>query len=183
MKRLISCCFLFTCLNVSGQEDSSYTYMLKSTQEIQLADSLHIDSGEWKLRRLDSTEVKKWFSPILGSTNNNRLKNRGYYLAGKMTSNTNFDLLLMVEEKKRSDSSNVQVIYLITSKKDGKYISSLEVAVTGAKKRSSYNTSSWLYKDLKIMKDSKITINEKPMNDLAFYKINNGGRFILYPNY
>ena len=100
-----------------------------------------------------------------------------------MTSNTNFDLLLMVEEKKRSDSSNVQVIYLITSKKDGKYISSLEVAVTGAKKRSSYNTSSWLYKDLKIMKDSKMTINDKPMNDLAFYKINNGGRFILYPNY
>jgi hypothetical protein len=157
--------------------------MLKSTEEIQLADSLLIDSGQLQLRRLDSTEVKKWFSPILGSTNNNRLKNRGYYLAGKMTSNTNFDLLVMVEEKKRSDSSNVQVIYLITSKKDGKYISSLEVAVSGAKKRSSYNTSSWLYKDLKIMKDSKMTINDKPMNDLAFYKINNGGRFILYPNY
>jgi len=89
----------------------------------------------------------------------------------------------MVEEKKRSDSTNVQVTYLITSKKDGKYISSLEVAVTGAKKKSSYNTSSWLYKDFKIMKDSKMTINDKPINDLAVYKINNGGRFILYPNY
>jgi len=74
--------------------------MLQSTPEIQLADSLHIDSGEWKLHLLDTSDVKKWFSPILGSTTNNRFKNRGYDLAGKITTNTQFKLVILDETKK-----------------------------------------------------------------------------------
>ena len=185
MKWLIVFCFLFSYLGAMAQEDSSYRAMLNSTEEIQLVDSLEINAVQWKLRRLDSIDVKKWFSPILGTTSNNRLKNRGYYLAGKITTSANFDLLVLLEEKKKNDSTNsaIQVIYFITVKKDGKYITSLEVAVTGTKKRTSYNTSSWLYKDFMIMKDSKITVNDKPFNDLAYYKINGGGRFILYPNH
>lgn len=185
MKRLISFCFLFSCLSAIAQEDSSYAAMLKTTEEVQLKDSIQIDAIQWKLRRLDSVDVKKWFSQILGTATNSRLKNRSYYLGGKFTTHENFDLLVLLEEKKKKDSSNsaVQVIYFITTKKDGKYIASLEVAITGAKKKTSYNTSSWLYKDFKIMKDSKLIVNEKPFNDLAVYKINGGGRFILYPNF
>ena len=172
-------------MGATAQHDTSYAYMINSTLEIQLADSLEISAAQWKLRRLDSVDVKKWFSPILGTTSNNRLKNRGYYLAGKITTSKNFDLLVLMEEKKKNDTTNsaVQVIYFITLKKDGKYIASLEVAVTGTKKKTTYNTYSLLYKDFKIMKDSKMTVNEKSFDDLAFYKINNGGRFILYPNY
>ena len=185
MKRFITFCFLLSCLHVGAQEDSSYTAMLQTTEEVQLGDSLQIDAVQWKLRRLDSVDVKKWFSPILGTTTNNRLKNRGYYLGGKFTTNKNFDLLVLLEEKKKKDTSNsaVQVIYFITTKKDGKFIASLEVAVTGVKKKTTYNTTSWLYRDFKILKDSEFIINEKPFNDLAVYKISGGGRFILYPNY
>ncbi len=185
MKKLIVICLLFSSLGVIAQNDTSYAAMLNSTEEIRLTDSVEINASQWKLRRLDSVDVKKWFSPILGTTNNNRLKNRGYYLAGKITTNKNYDLLVIMEEKKKNDTTNsaVQVIYLITVRKDGKYIASLEVAVTGTKKKTSYNTSSRLYRDFKIMKDSKITVNEKSFDDLAFYKINGGGRFILYPNY
>ena len=185
MKKLISICFLLFSCCAMAQNDTSYAAMLNSTQDIQLTDSLEIDARAWKLRRLDTVDVKKWFSPILGSANNNRLKNRGYYIAGKITTHGNFDVVILLEEKKKNDTTNtaVQVIYLITLKKDGKYIASLEVSVTGTKKKTSYKTSSWLYKDLKIIKDSKITINDKSFDDLAFYKISGGGRFILYPNY
>jgi len=185
MNRMLSLCFLLFSLSAMAQEDSlSYSIMISRAEEVQLTDSVEINAIEWKLRRLDSVDVKKWFSAILGTTNNNRLKNRGYYLGGKITTHQNFDLLVLLEEKKRKDTSNAaaQVIYLISMRKYGRYISSLEVAITGLKKRSVYNTTSWLYKDLKVIKDSKFTVSDKPFYDLATYKINGGGRFILYPN-
>ena len=75
-----------------------------------------------------------------------------------------------------------QVVYLVTTKKDGSYISSLEVAVSGVRKKSSYYTSSWLYKDYRIVKDSKMVVNQKSYDDLASYKISGAGRFILNSN-
>jgi hypothetical protein len=183
MKILLSIFSICTWLCSAAQENSSYTNLLQSTEEIQLSDSLYIKTTEWQLYRLDSADVIKWFSPTLGLTKNNRLKNRDYFLAGKITSDNYFDLVVLLEEKKRADSTIVQVVNLISFNKEGKYIASLEVAVSGNRKKSIYNTSSWLFKDFKIMKDSKITVNEKSLNDLAIYKINGTGRFILYPNY
>ena len=170
-------------LNSAAQQDTSYNNLLRSTEEIQLTDSLYINTTEWQLRRLDSAEVIRWFSPALGLTKNNRIKNRSYFLAGRITTDNKFNLLVLLEEKKRADSTSIQVVNLISFNKEGKYIASLEVAVSGHRKQSIYNTSSWLFKDFKIMRDSKITVNEKSINDLAIYKINGTGRFILYPNY
>ena len=128
-------------------------------------------------------------APILGLAKNNRLKNRAYYLAGKITGHENFDLLVLVEEKKSSgsrgkaDSNSVQVVHLVSTRKDGHYIASLEAAVTGLKKNSTYNTSSWLYKDYKIVLDSKISVNDKIFDEMTSYRINRGGRFILSGRY
>lgn len=183
MKMLLFVCLIGCLQKATAQEDQSYVNLLNSTAEIQLTDSLYIKAEERQLNPLDTVDVKKWFSPVTGMANNNRLKNRGYYLAGKITSNNNFDLLVLIENKKKADSANVKVAYIVSFHKDGKYIAFLEVAVSGNRKKSNYNTSSWLYKDFKIMRDSKITVNEKSLNDLAIYKINGTGRFILYPNY
>ena len=71
----------------------------------------------------------------------------------------------------------------VSTKKDGTYISSLEVAVTGIRKRSFYNISSRLYKDYQIVQDNQIIVNEKSYGDMSYYKINGGGRFILSSNY
>ena len=182
MKRMVSICFIFFWLHTSAQEVLSYEELVSSTNEVLLDDSLHIDGIPWEMKQMDSSTVRKWFSNLLPSTINNRLKNRSYYLGGKITSHTNFDLLLVLEEKKRVDSNHVQVVYLVTFRKDGTYISSLEVAVTGSRRKSNYNTSSWLYKDYKIVKDSRMVINKKNYDDLANYKINGTGRFILYSN-
>ena len=183
MKRLIFPCFLFSCLTTTAQESQTYAGLLNSTDEVQLSDSLHITAALRQMNLLDSLTVKKWFSLVFDFTDNDRLKNRSYYLAGKITSAGNFDLLVLLEQKKKSDSTGVQVVYLITTKKDGTYIASIEAAAAGIRKKSSYNTSSWLYKDYKIVLDSKITINQKSYDDLTNYKINSGGRFILYPKY
>ena len=183
MKKLFFICFLFPCFNTGAQNLQTYTDLLKFTDEVYVSDSLHINAAPRQKNLLDSLSVKKWFSPVLGTTKNNRLKNRNYYMAGKITTNTNFDLLVLLEEKKRSDSTSMQVAYLITTKKDGTYIASIEAAVAGIRRKSSYNTTSWLYKDYKITLDSKIKINQTSYDEMTSYKINGGGRFILYPKY
>lgn len=180
MKKLLSIIIIFYSTNCFCQQDSSYLKMLNNAPEFVVADSLEIKTEGWQLQRLDSNDVKKWFAPLLGSLNNNRLKNRSYYLAGKVTVSPDFNLVLLVEEKRKTDT--VEILHLITTKKDGKYISSLEAAVSGTRKKSNYNISSLLYSDFKIRKDSRIIINEKQLNDMEIYKINTGGRFILYPD-
>lgn len=166
-----------------AQEDSTYEGLKNSVSEIKLTDSISINNTEWELNRLDSNAMRRWFAPILPSTPNNRLKNRDYFLAGKVTSSNNFDLLILIEEKKKDDTTKSQVAYLVTHKKDGTYIASLEIGLTGIKKKSSFVTSSWLYKDYKIVQDSKITVNQRSYADLKKYKISNSGRFILSANY
>jgi hypothetical protein len=182
MKLLVSICFVISFLCTYAQDEYSYETLVSSTNEVSLNDSLHIDSISWEIKLMDSSVVRKWFAGLLPNAINNRLKNRNYYLAGKITSHNNFDLLLVLEEKKRADSNTVQVVYFVTFRKDGTYISSLEAAVSGNRKKSSYNTSSWLYKDYKIVKDSRMVINQKNYDDVASYKISGSGRFILYSN-
>jgi hypothetical protein len=183
MKSIVFLCLLFSRLSLPAQNATDYKALLESTQEVLLSDSLQINANPFQKNLLDSSIVKRWFSNVLQGTSNNRLKNRSYYLSGKITTNDNFNMLVLLEDKKRSDSSSVQVVYLVTTKKDGAYIASLEAAISGIRKKSSYNTSSWLYKDNKLVLGSKITVNEKSYDDLTSYRINSGGRFLLSGRY
>ena len=165
------------------QGGGPFEELLKGVREVELSDSLHINIKSDQLYRMDSLAVKKWFFPLLGSISNNRLKNRSYYLTSKMTSNPKFNILAILEQKKKSDTISSQVVYLVTTKKDGTYIASIKAAIAGNKKRSSYNSTAWIYKDYKVVLDSKMIINEKEYADMSNYRINGTGRFILYPNY
>ncbi|HEV7781790.1 MAG TPA: hypothetical protein VGO58_11030 [Chitinophagaceae bacterium] len=185
MKRNLLIVLLFAGFSATAQQELSYEELLKPVNEVELTDSLHIDATPSQMNLLDSITVKKWFAPILGLAKNNRLKNRNYYLAGKITGNENFDLLVLLEEKKKTDSpqdsvsNSIQLVHLVSTRKDGHYIASIEAAAMGLKKRSTYNISSWLYKDYKIVLDSRISVNERSYDDMTSYRINQGGRFIL----
>jgi hypothetical protein len=185
MKLLASLYCFFSSLTASAQNDSlSYTSLLSTTQEVYFTDSISINNNQWQLNLLDTNTVKEWFSYLLPSSANNRLKNRNYYLAGKVTTNNIFDLIIVLEEKKKTDSSTSQVVYLITNKKDGSHIATLEILVTGTRKKSNFITSSWLYKDYRVVQQSKIIINQqRTIGELKQYKINTAGRFILSANY
>jgi len=182
MNRLVIICLLFISLHSAAQDSLGYQELLSRTSEMEVSDSLLIDGVTSQTPALDSTTVKTFFSRLLPPSPNNRLKNRDYFLAGKITTHSNFNLLLLLEEKKRPDNSIAQVVYFVTTKKDGSFISSLEAVVSGTRKKSSYNTSCWIYKDYKIVKDSKIVVNQRTYDDMASYKISGSGRFILYSN-
>jgi len=185
MKHLIPACICTVALaftsNAQAQEALSYEDMLSGTKEIRITDSLNFSAAPDETISLDSVTVTKWFPQLL-STGANKFKNKTYSLLGKITTEDKFDMLLLLEDKKRTDSSEIQVTYLITTKKNGDYIASIKAAVTGTKKKSGYfyNISSCLYSDLKIVQDSRImTNNNLSYNDMVSYRISNGGRFII----
>lgn len=183
MRNLFLFCLLGGSLTALSQPSLSYPQLLESTREIQLSDSLVFHTLRGDLAPVDSFTVKRWFSQILPPNANNKFKNRNFSLAGKITLNNNFDLLVLREEKSRKDSSATQVTYLISMKKNGDYIASLKAAVGGTRKTTSYNITSCLYKDFKLVQDSRMTIDNKAYNDMAWYKINAGGRFVSYPKF
>lgn len=183
MKKLILVCLLGSSISLPAQQPLSYPQLLESTREIDLSDSLHFNTSPEEVSAIDSINVIRWFGNILPAGAANKFKNRVFSLVGKITTQTNFDLLVLLEEKNRKDSTGTQVVYLISVKKTGDFIASLKAAVGGTKRRTAYNISSCLYKDYKIIQDSRITINEKPYNDMAWYKINSGGRFVSQPKF
>lgn len=175
--------FLLATSRPAAQEGPSYTDLLQTAEELALTDSVLIDASQTPRNLLDSMMVKTWLSNLLPSTPNNRLKRRNYYLTAKVTSHQKFDLLLVQEEKKEKDSTDAEVLYLVSLKKDGTFIASMEASITGAKRNSVYNTRSWLYPGYQVHLLSHMTVNKKSYEDQLRYKINNGGRFILEPKY
>ncbi len=182
MKSLIFIISFLTSQNLFAQEDSSYLNLLNTTNEITLTDSLLINTYEIETEKLDTNAMKKWFFPLLSGGDNNRLKKREYFLIGKITTNNIFDLLLVAEEKNKKDSTSKQIIHLVSTKKDGTYISSMEVAISGLKNDLYHSTFSWLYND-KISLNTNYTLNDSVITDMNIYKINRTGRFLLAPKY
>ena len=179
MKRLLLLCFVVIQIQAKAQYALSYDDLLAFTTEIEFSDSLIFDTETGLSVPIDSFTIKKWFPQLL-STGTNKFKNKFYYLQGKITQNEHFDLLMLVEEKKRNDSTGIKITYLVSARKNGDYIASIKAAVNGTKKKTDYNISSSLYKGNKIVQDSRITINAQFYDDLTHYKINSGGRFIMY---
>src|SRR4029079_765058 len=122
MKHLIPACICtallaFGSTNAWGQEALSYEAMLSGAKEITITDSLTFSESPDANTMLDSNTVTKWFPQLL-STGAGKFKNKSYSLLGKITTGDKFDLLVLREDKKRSDSSEIQVTYLITTKKN-----------------------------------------------------------------
>ena len=163
---------------VQAQDSTGYQKLLNSTTELDYADSLHFSMLRSDTTQLDSLTVKKYFSPLL-TTGANKFKNKTYSLLGKVCTNKYYDLIVLLEEKNRKDSTGISVVYLVTMKKSGDYISSMKAAVSGTKKKSGYNITSHLYNQNRIYQDSRITTNNQPFNEVNYYRISSTGRFIL----
>lgn len=182
MKKLLI--FLFVhcfAAMLHAQEVTPYAQLLNNSPEITLKDSLPVSSLVRRdMKELDSSTLLHYFKPVLANGNQAvKLKNRDFYTGGRITTQDHFDLLVLVEDKKKEDSTVLRVIYLVTTKKDGTYISSFKAGVTGTKKKSSYQTSSWITKNLDIRQDSKITTTTSTMADVVRYRITNTGRFMM----
>jgi hypothetical protein len=166
--------------NCKAQDSTAYVRMLSNVKELVYTDSLHFSLLDTDTIALDTSAVKKYFSAILPN-GTGKFKNRTYALLGKITGTRSFDLVVLLEDKRRADSSGISVVYLVSLKRSGEYISNLKVAVNGTKKKSGsgYDISSILYKGNKIIQDSKIRTHDQLYDDVTYYRIISGGRFVL----
>ncbi len=180
MKRSVLPIF-FICLGLIGwSQDTLYKQLLNNTKELTVGDSLRLDELS-DGTKLDSSFAKRFFSPLL-STGNSPFKNRIYTCLGRITDHEYYDLFMVMEDRRRADSTGMTTSYLVTLKKTGDYISSQKVAVTGTKKKTGYNIRSTLFKENRIYIDSKIKTGEKFFEEVENYRITKTGRFILTEN-
>lgn len=182
VKKLILPGILFFSLRLSAQEALTYAQLLAAGNELPVSDSLLLTDFGDDLTPLDSNTVIRWYAPALATSQPVKMKNREFFLAGKITTNPQFDLHILIEDKKRTDSSGFRVVHLVSTHKDGAYISSLKASVTGTKKKSTYHISSWLCRGSLIVQDSRITTATASLTDVTQYRITPGGRFLMFPN-
>lgn len=182
VKKIFVLGILFCSLRLTGQEALSYAQLLAAGTEIPAPDSLLLSDFATDSKPLDSNTVKKWYGPALAAAQPVKMKNREFFLAGKITTNPQFDLHILIEDKKKTDSSGFRVVHLVSTHKDGTYISSLKAAVTGTKKKSNYNITSWLCRGSLIIQDSRITTATASLSGVTQYKITPGGRFMMFSN-
>lgn len=176
------CWVLFLPAARSQESDSSYQQLLAGTPELPARDSLLLNTLVYETNPLDSASLFRWFNRLAPS-GTNRLTNRRYSLAGKVTHHPQFDLLMVVEEKNRKDSSYFQVLHLVTFHKSGKPIAHLEAAINGFRKNTGYQTRAWLCKDFELVQQSRLLIHEKEVDEEKHYTISGTGRFFLRPNH
>lgn len=175
------CWALFLPAVRSQETDSSYMRLLAGTPEMPARDSLLLNTRTYETNPLDSASLLRWFSRLAPS-GSSRFANRRYSLAGKVTRHPQFDLLMVVEEKNRKDSSYFQVLHLVTFQKSGKPIAHLEAAINGFRKNTGYQTRTWLCTGFELVQQSRLLIHEKEVDEVKHYSITGSGRFILRPN-
>lgn len=182
MKYVISILLFAASLNTTAQK--SHAEILNMTKEIKIIDRLYLNMTNLDKKEIDQATAYNLFKRIYGNTNSipDDMK---YYLAGKITTDPGFDLLFLYAEGKETDSVINFNLVLLTTRKDGSYISILDAASNDYYMRNNkpqyHKNRSYLYSDLKIKQETEISAFNRKFE--LEYRINDYGVFVSYPNY
>jgi len=169
--------------SIDARSQKSYTEILNMTKEIKVIDRLYLDISNLDKTELDEATAHKFFKNFFGTSS--LPKDFKYYISGKITRSPDFDILFLYTEKKTTDTLKNFNLLLLTTRKDGTQISTLDVASDHYYFRNNkplFNkTRSYLYSDFKVKQENEISAMNKKYE--AEYRINNYGVFVFYPNY
>ena len=169
-------------LNAASQK--SHSEILSMTKEIKIIDRLYLDLTNLDKTVLDEATAFKLFKSIYGK-NGSLPKDNKYYVAGKITKHPDFDLLFLYAEENKTDSNTSFNLSLLTTRKDGSYISVIDAASDNYYVRNNkpqfHKVRSYLYRDFKIKQENEVSSLGRKFE--IEYKINDYGVFVSYPNY
>jgi len=182
MKYFILILLSVAALNATSQK--SHSEILNMTKEIKIIDRLYLDLTNLEKKEIDDATAYKLFKKIYG--NNSSLPgDTKYYVAGKITKHPDFDLLFLYAEENKTDSVLNFNLTLLTTRKDGAYISLLDAAsdhhYVRKNKPEFHKTRSYLYSDFKIRQENELSVLGRKFE--IEYKINDYGVFVSYPGY
>jgi len=182
MKYFILIMLFGASLNAIAQK--SHAEILNMTKEIKIIDRLYLDLTNLEKKEIDEATAYKLFKRMYGNISSLPGDTK-YYIAGKITSNPDFDLLFLYAEENKTDSVLNFNLTLLTTRKDGAYISLLDAAsddhYVRKNKPEFHKTRSYLYSDFKIRQENELSVLGRKFE--IEYKINDYGVFVSYPGY
>jgi hypothetical protein len=180
MKHLILSFLLAGSVAVHAQNNTNYNQLVNAIPEIELADSLFFDSCPAGAVVLDSLQVRTLFRQLYHTTGKSWGTTISWWLAGKITRYSNYDLLLLVEKNEGKDGICFNTVHLVSISKEGEYIAALGLYINRNNNTTRYTASSFLFKDLSIIQNTRIYASSKNFGGRNEYKINEEGRFVYY---
>jgi len=182
MKYLILILLFGASLSASAQK--SHSEILNMAKEIKIIDRLYLDLTNLEKKEIDEATAYKLFKRMYSNISSLPCDTK-YYIAGKITRNPDFDLLFLYAEENKTDSVLNFNLTLLTTRKDGTYISILDAASDDHYVRKNihefHKTRSYLYSDFKIRQENELSFFGRKFE--MEYKINDYGVFVSYPNY
>lgn len=201
----------FTTFLLSAQKPSTFKEAINTTGEISITDSMLINYCTLKKTSLDPTVGKSFFK-ILYSGEKDPPVHDEYFIAGKITSHKNFDILLLCAKKTFKNNSNewrapinrliAKELFFVLLDKEGNYKNKFPVSLNYERSNYFENTtlrkvSSWIYEDLTILQ--YVETGSDPANHIILptemkekrrilgfsmeYHINDYGVFVAYPKF
>ena len=182
MKYFILILLSVAALNATSQK--SHSEILNMTKEIKIIDRLYLDLTNLEKKEIDEATAHKLFKRMYGNISSLPHDTK-YYIAGKITRNPDFDLLFLYAEENKTDSVLNFNLTLLTTRKDGAYISVLDAASDNyyvrKNKPAFHKTRSYLYSDFKIRQENELSFFGRKFE--MEYRINDYGVFVSYPSY
>lgn len=178
--------FVLLCISLTGTAQNGLTYnqVLNLTKEIKVIDRLYLDISNLEKTELDPSTAHQLFKRAFG-TNNGSSNDAKYFICGKITRHPDFNLFFLYSEKSTTDSIRNFNLILLTTRKDGTYVSTLEAAsdlyYTRNNKPQFHKTRSYLYNDFIIKQENVISAMNKKFE--AEYRINDYGVIVFYPKW
>ncbi len=181
MKALFCICLLFSSTFLRAQVGASYLDLLNKTSEITIVDSFLVETATVELTAIDTLTLLTFFQSIYPPLNAKGQNTTNYFISGKITSNPNFDMLLVTTRRETDDNGRYESVYLLTKKKDGSNISILSLALR-REKESMLHSYAWMHKDNRIFVSTNVRSMDKISSGIMEYRISNDGFFEYYPH-
>ena len=184
MKPLTLVILLFASFTLAAQKTLTYPEILNLTKEIKIIDRLYLDISNFEKFELDAVTAHQFFRKMYGGVDQLPGDTK-YYICGKITKHADFDLFLLYAEKNTQGEDKNFDLILVTTRKDGTYISILngssDLYYTRNNKAHFHKTRSYLYSGFIIKQENEIsTMNKKSETE---YRVNDYGVFVAYPKF
>ena len=211
MRPIWTILLLFWVLSATAQKALTFKEVLKKAKEIIVTDSLLIHYYSGERTPLDHSTGESFLKSISPSEAQS-FQNAVFFVAGKITSQKDFDILLFCVEKSITttylesadlnpiNGNQIKDLFLVLLDKEGSYknnfLAAREYRIKDFNKNITRKISSRIYSDLRIIQHTvtdhwpsyliylPLTKNStKEYSSSMEYRINEYGVFVAYPKY
>jgi hypothetical protein len=146
MKQLILIIALLAVKMAFTQTIKPYPEWLTGIKEITVTDSIYFDVPDQHPGAEDPGIIKSFFYPLYTPDNEQTKQPATYHVTGKITSNADYDIVLLYKYKWHSDSLISRQLFMNTMSKSGKMLHFQLIAQHSLYRNDQTTSSCWFFK-------------------------------------